>query len=105
MSQDSKHSLSADSNALCLQRKRNSGLQWKTGSSSGELLQPLLMRMGRITCAVMTLGTRSVRTQLAGANRADSKYPADTFIEAVGENVDSDSLLTIIYLWIIRVVR
>ena len=56
-----------------------------------ELLQPLSHEDGRITCAVMTLGPvdQSGRSSPVPTGQTVS-IPADTLIEAVGENVDSD---------------
>ena len=56
-----------------------------------ELLQPLSHEDGRITCAVMTLGPvdQSGRSSPVPTGQTVS-IPADTLIEAVGENIDSD---------------
>ncbi|MEK0452707.1 MAG: putative oxidoreductase YgfK [Synergistaceae bacterium] len=56
-----------------------------------ELLQPISHKDGKLLCCVMTLGERDASGRRAPVPTGETVLiPADTLIEAVGENVDSD---------------
>ncbi|MGD9667130.1 MAG: putative selenate reductase subunit YgfK [Synergistaceae bacterium] len=56
-----------------------------------ELLQPISHKEGKLLCSVMTLGERDASGRRSPVPTLETvMIPADTLIEAVGENVDSD---------------
>ena len=56
-----------------------------------ELLQPISHEEGKLLCSVMTLGERDASGRRSPIPTGETvMIPADTLIEAVGENVDSD---------------
>ncbi len=56
-----------------------------------ELLQPISHKEGKLLCSVMTLGERDASGRRSPIPTEKTvMIPADTLIEAVGENVDSD---------------
>jgi putative selenate reductase len=56
-----------------------------------ELLQPISHKEGKLLCSVMTLGERDASGRRSPIPTEKTVIiPADTLIEAVGENVDSD---------------
>lgn len=56
-----------------------------------ELLQPISHKDGKLICSVMNLGERDASGRRSPVpTRETVMIPADTLIEAVGENVDSD---------------